>query len=281
MKIGALMFATDYSMTASELAVAMEDRGFESLFFPEHSHIPASRLSPWPGGAELPPEYSHSHDPFVALSFAAAVTKHLLIGTGICLLPQRDTIQTAKLVASIDHLSNGRFIFGIGGGWNKEEMAHHGVDYPQRFAKMKEQVEAMKGLWNNHEFGFNGDHVNFSPSWAYPKPSQQPNPPVLLGGETDYTLNRIVDYCDGWLPRARGGFNPAKEMSRLHNIAKEKGRDINTLTVSLFGATPKHEILAECAEAGMTRAILPLPSADADTIMPLLDKYADLMRSVN
>jgi probable F420-dependent oxidoreductase len=277
MKIGALIFATDYTIQMDELGRELEERGFESLFVPEHTHIPASRLSPWPGGAELPKEYSHSYDPFVALSFAAAVTKNLMLGTGICLLPQRDTITTAKSVASLDRMSDGRFLFGIGGGWNKEEMAQHGTEYKTRFARMKEQVIAMKGLWQEEAAEFHGDFVNFDASWQHPKPVQSPNPPVLLGGETDYTLRRIVDYCDGWLPRARQGFDAIENTARLKRIADEAGRDMSSLTINIFGAAPDKSILDNYREAGIHRSILPLPSADRDKVLSILDRYAGLL----
>ena len=181
MHIGVMIFDTDYSMPVNELAIALEERSFESLFVPEHTHIPASRESAWPGGANLPKDYWHTFDPFVSLSFAAAATKNLKVGTGICLLPQRDTIVAAKLAASLDRMSEGRFLFGIGGGWNKEEMGHHGVAYTERFARMEEQVAAMKGLWQEEEFGYQGEYVKFTPSWAHPKPVQTPHPPILLG----------------------------------------------------------------------------------------------------
>jgi len=277
---GVLIFDTDYSISIQELAVELEQRGFESLFVPEHTHIPASRESAWPGGDELPREYSHTLDPFVSLSFAAAVTQKLRLGTGICLLPQRDTLVTAKLVASLDHQSNGRFVFGIGGGWNKEEMAQHGMDYGSRFAKLEEQVTAMKGLWKQEEFGFEGNHVQFTPSCQYPKPWQTPHPPILLGGETDYTLKRIVRYCDGWLPRARQGFDAAQNLSRLRKIAEDYGRDFNSLTVSVFGARPDAQVLNEYQASGITRAILPLPSADRDTVLPILDRYTTLIETL-
>jgi probable F420-dependent oxidoreductase len=276
MKIGVLIFATDYTIQMDELGTELESRGFESLFVPEHTHIPASRLSPWPGGNELPKEYSHSYDPFVALSFAAAVTQNLKLGTGICLLPQRDTITTAKSVASLDRMSGGRFLFGIGGGWNKEEMAHHGVKYKLRFARMKEQVVAMKALWREENAEFHGEYVNFDASWQHPKPIQDP-PPVLLGGETDYTLRRIVDYCDGWLPRARHGFDAALNMARLKTFADEAGRDMATLSVNVFGAAPDKGILEGFSEAGIHRSILPLPSADRDKVLSILDDYQNLL----
>ncbi len=277
MHIGVMIFDTDYSMPVNELAIALEERSFESLFVPEHTHIPASRESAWPGGANLPKDYWHTFDPFVSLSFAAAATKNLKVGTGICLLPQRDTIVAAKLVASLDRLSEGRFLFGIGGGWNKEEMGHHGVAYTERFARMEEQVAAMKGLWQEEEFGYQGEYVKFTPSWAHPKPVQTPHPPILLGGETDYTLRRVVKYCDGWLPRARHGFDAAANMTRLHEMADSVGRSMETLSVTVFGAPGDRATLASYQEAGVERALLGLPSADKDVVLPMLDKFQELL----
>ena len=277
MHIGVMIFDTDYSMPVNELAIALEERSFESLFVPEHTHIPASRESAWPGGANLPKDYWHTFDPFVSLSFAAAATKNLKVGTGICLLPQRDTIVAAKLVASLDRMSEGRFLFGIGGGWNKEEMGHHGVAYTERFARMEEQVAAMKGLWQEEEFGYQGDYVKFTPSWAHPKPVQTPHPPILLGGETDYTLRRVVNYCDGWLPRARHGFDAAANMTRLHEMADSVGRSMETLSVTVFGAPGDRATLASYQEAGVERALLGLPSANKDVVLPMLDKFQALL----
>ena len=277
MHVGALIFATDYTIRMDELAVAMEERGFESLFLPEHTHIPASRLSPWPGGADLPSDYWHTHDPFVALAYAGAVTKNLKLGTGICLLAQREAIVTAKNVASLDMMSNGRFIFGIGGGWNVEEMNDHGVEYKTRFAQIKDQVLAMKALWTEEDAAYHGEFVNFDASWAHPKPVQTPHPPVIMGGETDYTLARVVDYCDGWLPRARHGFDAAENMARLKKFADAAGRDAAEISVSVFGAPGDADELAKYAEAGVTRAILGLPSAPRDEVLRLLDQYAPLV----
>ncbi len=279
MHIGALIFATDYAVRADELAAELEQRGYESLFVPEHTHIPTSRESPWPGGGELPKEYWHTYDPFVALSFAAAATRTLKLGTGICLLPQRDTLVTAKLVASIDRLSDGRFIFGIGGGWNREEMAHHGTEYHTRFARMEEQVRAMQALWTEEKSGYQGKFVQFSESLCYPKPVQTPHPPVILGGETDHTLRRVVSYCDGWLPRGRGGFDAAENLARLRRIADEHERSMATLSVSVFGARPDAATLRSYREAGITRAILPLPSAPRDEIWALLGRYQPLLET--
>mgnify|MGYP001357754528 FL=1 len=277
MQIGVMIFDTDYSMPVNELAIALEERSFESLFVPEHTHIPASRESTWPGGANLPKDYWHTFDPFVSLSFAAAATKNLKVGTGICLLPQRDTIVAAKLVASLDRMSEGRFLFGIGGGWNKEEMGHHGVAYTERFARMEEQVAAMKGLWQEEEFGYQGEYVKFTSSWAHPKPVQTPHPPILLGGESDYTLRRVVNYCDGWLPRARHGFDAAANMTRLHEMADSVGRSMETLSVTVFGAPGDRATLSSYQEAGVERALLGLPSADKDVVLPMLDKFQELL----
>jgi probable F420-dependent oxidoreductase len=201
--------------TSSELACAAEQRSFESLLLPEHTHIPKSRRTPFPGGGELPKAYSHTHDPFVALSFAAAVTTKILLGTGICLIPQRDPIVTAKCVASLDWLSNGRFLFGIGGGWNVDEMENHGARYETRFKLMRERILAMKALWTQEKAAFHGEIVNFDPAWLYPKPAQRRYSPILLGGSSDHTIKRVVEFCDGWMPIARGGFNAKEGVGRL------------------------------------------------------------------
>ena len=277
MHIGAMIFATDYSVRTDELAIAMEERGFESLFLPEHTHIPTSRKSAWAGGPDLPKDYWHTHDPFVGLAYAAAVTKKLKLGTGICLLAQREPIVTAKSVASLDMMSGGRFIFGIGGGWNVEEMEDHGVQYKTRFARMRENVLAMKALWTQEEAAFHGDFVNFDDCWAYPKPAQDPHPPIILGGETDYTLRRIVEYGDGWLPRARHGFDAAENMARLARMAEAGGRDASEFSVSVFGAPDDKAMLDGWAEAGVTRALLTLPSEPRDDALRRLDRYAAVL----
>ena len=278
MHIGAMIFATDYTIRTDELAIALEERGVESLFVPEHTHIPASRKSPWPGGADLPKDYWHTHDPFVSLAYAGAVTNNLKLGTGICLLSQREPIVTAKSVASLDMMSNGRLIFGIGGGWNVEEMEDHGVQYKTRFAQMREHVLAMKALWTEEEATFHGEFVNFDAAWAYPKPVQNPHPPVILGGETDYTLRRIVEYGDGWLPRARNGFDAKENLDRLARIAEEGGRDPSDLSVSVFGAPDDQSLLDGWAEAGITRALLTLPSEPRDDVLRRLDRYSAVIK---
>ncbi len=277
MFIGVYIFATDYSITMDELGPALEERGFESLFLPEHTHIPVSRQTPWPGGGELPREYSHTHDPFVALAFAAAHTTDLKLGTGICLMAQRDPIVTAKSVASLDMMSGGRFVFGLGGGWNKDEMAQHGTRYEDRFKILRERVLAMKSFWADEEGSFDGEFVILEKSWAWPEPVQKPHPPILLGGETVHTLRRVVDYCDGWLPRGRFGYDMAKGMAELKEVADAAGRDMASLQVTVFGPAAEPEVLDKCREAGANRVLLTLPSADRDSILRRLDDFAPLL----
>ena len=276
MQIGLFYFPTDYGINIGELARAAEDRGYESLFLPEHTHIPTSRRTPFPGGGELPRAYSHTHDPFVALSFAAAATKRLLLGTGICLVPQHDPIVTAKSVASLDDLSGGRFIFGIGGGWNVDEMENHGARYETRFKLMRERVMAMKALWTEDEAEFHGEMVNFDPVWMYPKPRQKPHPPILLGGASDHTLKRVVEFCDGWLPIARPGFDPKQAVERLRQAASRANRDISTLSTTVFNAPAEKSALDAYREAGIDRALLAVPDVSRDEIMDLIDKRAAL-----
>ena len=277
MKIGIYIFATDYTIRIDELAREAEQRGFESLFIPEHTHIPASRRSPWPGGPELPREYWHTLDPFVALGYAAAATSTIRLGTGICLLTERDPIVNAKEAATLDLLSGGRFELAIGAGWNAEEMENHGTAFATRFRVMSERARAMKVIWAEEEPEFHGEFVDFDPIWSWPKPVQSPNPPILVGGETDHTLRRVVEWADGWFPRGRGGFDPAEGMARLKRIADEAGRSMDTINVSLFGVEPNRAALDRAAEAGATRAILGLPSNDRDDVMRRLDRHAELL----
>jgi probable F420-dependent oxidoreductase len=277
MHVGLHMFPTEYAIHIAELARAAESRGFESLFVPEHTHIPTSRRSPWGGGPNLPEEYWHTHDPFVALAIASAATTTLKLGTGICLVIERDPIVTAKCVASLDVLSNGRFLFGIGGGWNAEEMENHGTDFKSRFALLRERVLAMKAIWTEKEPSFHGRFVNFDSIWAYPKPAQTPHPPILLGGESGHTLQRVVDFCDGWLPRGRGGFDMAPGLADLKARAAKAGRDMKTISITVFGASPDRAVLDRYAALGVTRVTLGLPSKDRDAVLPLIDQYAKLI----
>jgi probable F420-dependent oxidoreductase len=278
MHIGVCMFATDYAIRLDELARAAEERGFESLFVPEHTHIPVSRRTPFPSGGPIPKEYSHTFDPFVSLMAAAAATRHLKIGTGICLIIERDTITTAKEVASLDVLSNGRFLFGVGGGWNREEMEHHGTDFPSRFKRLREQILAMKEIWTKDEAEFHGQHVKFDKIWSWPKPAQKPRPPVLLGGESAYTLQRVVDVCDGWFPRGRAPEVILPALKDLGERAAKAGRDMKTISTSIFGAKPEAGALETYAQAGITRAILRLPPAGRETVLPLLDEWTKLLK---
>ncbi|MBV8391610.1 MAG: LLM class F420-dependent oxidoreductase [Alphaproteobacteria bacterium] len=277
MDVGVCYFPTDYGITMPELGKALEDRGFKSLFVPEHTHIPVSRKTPFPGGGELPKRYSHTHDPFVALSFAAAATKNLKVGTGILLVPQHDPIGTAKAIASLDQLSGGRFVFGIGAGWNEDEMNNHGIQYADRFNQMGDRVKAMKALWTQEEAAYHGKFINFDKTWSYPKPHQRPHPPIILGGESDHTLKRIIDYCDGWLPRPRG-FDPVEGAARLAKMAEQKGRDPKTLSITVFAAPPKAEVLESYKKAGIQGALLAAPDGTRDEILRQLDEWAPLAK---
>ncbi len=274
MHFGLTMFATDYAIRVDELARAAEERGFESLWLPEHTHIPASRRSPWPGGADLPKEYWHTLDPFVALATAAAVTTRLKIATGICLLIERDTIVTAKEVASLDHLSNGRVIFGIGGGWNAEEMEHHGTVFKTRWKKLREQVLALKKIWSEDAPEFHGEFVNFDALWSWPKPVQRPHPPILLGGHSPQVLQRVVDYCDGWMPIGARAGKLSEGMQALRQLAEASGREPRSISVTVFGAPAEPSELEAYAKLGVERCAFPLPPAPAEKILPLLDRYA-------
>jgi probable F420-dependent oxidoreductase len=276
MQVGVFYFPVDYGIDPGELAAALEARGFASLFVPEHTHIPTSRRSPFPGGGELPKKYSHTHDPFVALAFAAAATKKLLLGTGICLVPEHDPLVAAKSVASLDQLSGGRVVFGIGGGWNVEEMENHGAQYKTRFRLMRERILAMKALWTEEEARYHGEFVNFDPVWSYPKPKQRPHPPIILGGESDYTLRRIVEYCDGWIPRPVAGFTARDAKERLRRVAEAKGRDPASLSITVFRAPADKKALDDYRVAGIEAALLEIPDFTRDEILRLLDQFASL-----
>ena len=280
MLVGAFYFPTDYGIEVGELAAALEARRFDALFLCEHTHIPVSRRTPFPSGGELPKRYSHTHDPFVALSFAAAATRTLKLGTGICLVPQHDPIVVAKSIASLDQLSGGRFIFAMGGGWNAEEMENHGTRYEDRFKVLRERALAIKALWTQEEAEFHGEFVNFDKVWQYPKPKQKPHPPMLLGGETDHTLKRVVEFCDGWFPRAgRGGWEPKSAVARLRQAAEAAGRDPATLSITVFAAPADEAALAAYREAGIDRVLLEVPDKGRDDVLRVLDKNAVLTKS--
>jgi len=276
MKFGITMFPADYAIPVTELGRACEDLGFESLFFPEHTHIPSSRRTPWPGGAPLPLEYSHTLDPFVAMSAVAAVTSTLRVGTGICLVVERDPITLAKEVASVDHLSGGRMLFGIGGGWNYEEMEHHGTRPATRWNVLRERVLAMKRIWSEDEAEFHGRYVDFDPLWSWPKPVQKPHPPILIGGDGPRTLQRVIEYGDEWMPiGGRGSADLGARVAELQALAKAAGRA--PIPVSLFGARPLPEAAEKYGEAGVGRAVFMLPPEPAADALPRLKHYAELI----
>ena len=278
MDFGVVMFSTAYAIAPDELARALEERGFESLWIPEHTHIPASRKSPWPGGPNLPKEYWSSYDPFLALQAAAAATRRLKLGTGICLVIERDPITTAKEVATLDRLSNGRFLFGIGGGWNAEEMENHGTPFKARWKILRERVLAMKTIWTQKEPEFHGEFVRFDKIWADPKPLQQPHPPIIMGGDGPTTFDRVVEFCDGWMPIMRPTQNPVEKIPALRERLQKAGRDPKSVPVSIFFAPPKKEGLDMLRAAGVSRAIFGVPSEPRDAVLPRLDSLASLIR---
>ena len=274
MNFGITMFPADYAIAVTELGRACEDLGFESLFFPEHTHIPTSRRTPWPGGAPLPEEYSHTLDPFVAMGAVAAVTTTLRVGTGICLVIQRDPITLAKEVASVDHLSNGRVLFGIGGGWNREEMGHHGTKYALRWKILRERVLAMKRIWADADAEFHGEYVDFEPIWSWPKPVQKPHPPILVGGDGPRTLARVVEYGDEWMPIVgRGSQDLGARIQELQAMAKAAGR--GAIPVSLYGARAQPEAVEKYRGAGVSRCVFGLPPVAAEDAIAHLKRYAE------
>jgi probable F420-dependent oxidoreductase len=282
MEFGAAIFFTDYSMGPVELGRALEARGFDSLWAPEHSHIPLSRLSPFPQGGDLPKKYYDVMDPFVTLAAAAGATTRLLVATGVCLVVQRDPIQTAKLVASLDQISGGRFLFGIGAGWNAEEMADHGTDFKSRFAVMRERVEAMKAIWTQSRPEYSGEFVKFPPMMTWPKPVQKPHPPVIVGGAFPHGARRAIVYGDGWVPHAR---RPAYGdvlafLPEFRNMAAAAGRDPASVPVTIYGVAEDADLVRRYRDAGVARVLFNLPPAEPDQVLPLLDRAAALMRQV-
>lgn len=275
MDFGVFMFPTDSAIRPDHLAREVEARGFESLWFPEHSHIPTSRDTPW-GGVEaappLPPEYWHTIDQFVAMSYAASATTKLKVAAGISLVAQRDPIWTAKEVASLDHMSNGRVIFGIGYGWNKEEMRHHGIAYSERRELLREKILMMKALWTEDEASFQGDQITLDPSWAWPKPVQNPHPPILMGGAAGpKTTADMVEFCDGWIPLATR-HDIVNQVARVRQAVDDAGRDPASFNVTAYGTKP--ELVETLVEAGVDRAVFPLRPLGAFETIPKLDQIA-------
>lgn len=277
MHFGVSIIPADYAIDPVSLGQAAEDLGFESLFLPEHSHIPVSRRTPFPSGPELPDAYRHVLDVFVSLGAVAAATRRLRLGTSVCLLIERDPIVTAKQVASLDHLSGGRVIFGVGGGWNLEEMEDHGTNPKQRWKILRERCLALKEIWTRDAAEFHGEHVDFDPIWQWPKPAQKPHPPILVGGNGPRTLQRVVTYGDGWIPSyGHTAAALAGRVAELNDLAAAAGR--GPLPVTLSGA-PIEPAAAELARAaGVERVIFRLPPVGADQALPLLEKAAEIAR---
>jgi len=279
MDFGAAIFFTDYSMGPAELGRSLEARGFESLWAPEHSHIPLSRRTPFPQGGELPKKYYDVMDPFVTLAAAATATTRLRVATGVCLVVQRDPIQTAKQVASLDQISGGRFLFGVGAGWNAEEMADHGTDFKSRFALMHERVVAMKAIWTTSKPEYHGAFVDFPPMMTWPKPVQKPHPPVIVGGAFPHGARRAIAFGDGWVLHAlRPAYGDVLGLlPDFRKLAAEAGRDPAALPITIFGVPEDRDLIARYRDAGVARVVFSLAPAKADEVLPVLDRCAALM----
>jgi probable F420-dependent oxidoreductase len=272
MDSGVAYFPTHYGLDPAAIARVVEQRGHDWLLFPEHTHIPASRETPYPAGGELPRKYSHTYDLFIALTAAATATSRLRVGSGICLVVERDPIVTAKEVASLDHLSGGRFLFGVGAGWNREEMANHGTDPRVRMAIMAERVKAMKEIWTQEEASFHGEHVRFERIWSWPKPAQRPHPPVLVGGNGPTVLDRVLDFGDAWMPNHGKGV--VAQIGELRRRAEEAGREVPVVVMS---PPPNPELLERYAQAGVERVLFWLPSAGLAPVEAELDRIEAAM----
>ena len=264
MHFGGAMPFTNSSISAMELARALEDRGFESIWAPEHSHIPLTRKTPYPGG-ELPKYFHEIMDPFVVLAAASQVTRTIKFGTGVLLVQQRDTIQTAKLVASLDHVSQGRFLFGVGGGWNQDEMENHGTVYATRFKRMRETIEAMKEIWTKENPEYHGEFVNFDPMMAGPKPVQRPHPPIHIGGAFPHGARRAIRYGDGWIPVA-GREDLSDVIPKFHQMAREAGRNPKSIEITLFGLGEDVDKLKRFAGMGVARVVPMFAPEKADAV---------------
>ena len=276
-RFGVSIFPTDYAIQPVEVAREVEARGLDSLFFPEHTHIPASRATPFPGGGELPPEYWHAHDPFVALGAAAAATEKIRLGTGICLVIERDPITLAKEIASLDMISGGRVVLGIGAGWNREEMENHGADYRNRWKIVREKVLAMREIWREEEAEYHGDFVDFDPIWSYPKPVQEGGPPIWIGANSKWVFDRIADYADGWMPI--GGMGSGN-MERLTEAMEARGRKVADLDLALFGSPMQADQCVGRIEQGFDELVFGLPPAPADKVLPVLDRVAAVVEEI-
>jgi probable F420-dependent oxidoreductase len=282
MKIGGVMFFTTASMQPAPLARAMEERSFESLWVPEHTHIPSSLKSAYPASGGLVRAYYELLDPFLALNTAATVTSKLKVGTGIALITQRDPIVTAKMVSSIDQLSGGRFLFGVGNGWNQDEIENHGTAFESRHKLARERVEAMKAIWTEEEPEYHGEFVNFGKMKQWPKPFQKPHPPIIVGGAFPYAARRAIRYGDGWIPRAdrleKGGVGVVIDKFRV--MAKEAGRDPVSLPITIFRVPEVLDQLKFCQEIGVDRVTFTLPAEKEDKLMPIIDRWTELKRQL-
>ena len=266
MEFGVGYFPTHDGLGPGEIARLLEQRGQDALVFAEHTHIPAGRETPYGGGGPLPRKYWHTYDLFVALTAAAAATTRLRVGSGVCLVVERDPITTAKEVASVDHLSGGRFEFGVGSGWNREEMRNHGTDPRTRLALMGERIRAMQAIWTRDEASFAGDHVNFDRIWSWPKPVQKPYPPVLIGGEGPTVLDRVLAYGDGWFPR----WNAPNVLDRVRDL---RARADRYLQVQMISVPPDPKALEQLDGAGVQRALCWLPSGPWSVVEPALERW--------
>lgn len=272
MKAGVAHFPTDYSIPPNELGPALEERGFESIWVAEHSHIPLSRRTPYPGGGDLPKRYLNTHDPFVWLMALAGHTSSLLLGTGICLVAQRDPIHTAKATASLDRLSGGRFQFGVGAGWNEDEMNNHGTALEGRFKLMREKVGAIQAMWTQTEAEFHGDLIDYEPMMMWPKPLQEPHPPIHVGGSYPGGARRAIEWGNGWIPiLGRGEGSLAEQIVNMRRMADDAGRDPDEIEISVYFAAPDPAVLTEFAEAGVHRVVFDLPSAAGEEALDSLD----------
>jgi probable F420-dependent oxidoreductase len=283
LKSGVSMFFTDYSISPAELGQALESRGYESVWAPEHSHIPVTRKSPFPGGGDLPKKYYDAMDPFVTLTAAAAATKTLKVGTGVCLVAQRDPIQTAKLVASIDQVSGGRFLFGIGNGWNQDELEDHGVKFADRHKVARERVEAMKEIWTKSKPEYHGEFVNFDPMMTWPKPVQKPHPPVIVGGAFPYSARRAIRYGDGWIPQAvRSGYNEIGDLiPQFRTMCREAGRNPDEIAITVWFPRRDLDLMKRYADLGVERVVFNVESVPAHEALPVIDEIAEFMLKVN
>lgn len=280
MHLGMFTFNTDYSIRPDEMAKALEDAGYESIWVPEHTHIPAGRKSPYPSGGDLPRPYYHMADPFVSLMAAAGATKKLKIGTAISLINQHDPIVLAKEVATLDMLSNGRFIFGVGAGWNQDEMENHGVPFKGRFGFLEERVRAMKAIWTEEKASFHGKYVNFDEIYSYPKPAQQPHPPVLFGGATPRARQRVVDFCEGWIPIDTMSEDLPAGIADLREKAKAAGRDPGSIEVSVFAFNGADgDAILRHRDMGIARMVLVAPR-DRDQALAFIDRFAEMTEKV-